>query len=197
MNNKNKLFNIVFKILSLLFLGIIALITIDFFDTSKSYTTPEIIILVCIALINILGDAFDSFQIGNLISIKRENNNLKEQIKTMSQVMNNINNITVTTGAEVTMQKGDTSSCEDNEQDSEISQTRKENKLISKYLERYNLDNTTVIRNAVIKINNYFENSNMPFDCYVKSEDKEQFIETKLLVPMHDKFYSYINNSSM
>ena len=28
----------------------------------------------------------------------------------------------------------------------------------------------------------------MPFDCYIKSKDTEQFIETKLF-PMHDKFY--------
>ncbi len=190
MNNKNKVFNIIFKILSLLFLGyIIALITIDFFDTSKSYTTTEIIVLMCIALIIVLGDAFDSFQIGNLISIKKENNNLKEQIKTMSQVMNNINNITITAGAEVAMKKEDATLNKHSEPNKATSSLIKENELISKYLERYNLNNATIIRDAIIRINNSFENSSMPFDCYLKSKNMEQFIEIKLLVPMHDNFY--------
>jgi len=72
MNNKNKVWTIIFRIFTiLLFAFIVFLVCYDFFDTSKSYLTTEIIIALCIAFVIVCIDSFDSFQIGSISKILR------------------------------------------------------------------------------------------------------------------------------
>lgn len=198
MNNKNKTWTIIFKIFTiLLFAFIIVLVCYDFFDTSKSYLTTEILIALSIALVVVCIDSFDSFQIGNILNIKRENKNLKEQNENLTKIISNINNNVYVNYAEVkqsTEEDKQIKLAKENEDcANEIdykSMTKKESKILDEYINKNGFETATIIRDAKLDLQNPFINENIIFDLYIKQENKEQFVEIKNLVPsMYDYYY--------
>ena len=198
MNNKNKVWTIIFKIFTiLLFAFVVFLVCYDFFDTSKSYLTTEILIALSIALVIVCIDSFDSFQIGNILNIKRENKNLKEHNESLTKIISNINNNVYVNYAEVkqsTEEDKQTKLTKVNEDcANEIdykSMAKKESEILDEYINKNGFENATIIRDAKLDLQNPFINEKIIFDLYIKQEDKEQFVEVKNLVPsMYDFYY--------
>lgn len=197
MNNKNKVWTIIFKIFTiLLFAFVVFLVCYDFFDTSKSYLTTEILIALSIALVIVCIDSFDSFQIGNILNIKRENKNLKEQNESLTKIISNINNNVYVNYAEVKQStekdKHTKLSNENEESTGEIdykSMAKKEAEILDEYISKNGFENATIIRDAKLDLQNPFINEKIIFDLYIKQDDKEQFVEVKNLVPSMYGYY--------
>lgn len=75
----------------LLFILIVALICVDFFDTSKDYLSYEIIVALCLVVIIVCLDSFDCFQLGNILRLERE----RKRIETDNKALREQNNILV------------------------------------------------------------------------------------------------------
>ncbi len=201
MNNKNKVWTIIFKIFTiLLFAFVVFLVCYDFFDTSKSYLTTEILIALCLAFVIACIDSFDSFQIGNILNIKRENKNLKEQNENLTKVIANINNtVCVNNYAEVKQATEEDRQTKFTKENEELNNGidyksihKKESEILNYYINKNGFQHATIIRDAKLDLQNPFIKENLLFDLYIKQEDKEQFVEVKNLVPsMYD--YYYIN----
>lgn len=202
MNNKNKVWTSLFKIFTiLLFVFIIVLICYDFFDTNKSYLTVEILIALGIAFIILCADSFDSFQIGNILSIKRENKNLKEQNDNLTKIISTINNtVCVNNFAEVKQsteedkqEKLANENTDNKNKEFICTSTYKEDelKIINKYISKYGFDNATIIRDAKLDLLNPLMREVL-FDVYIKQDNREQFVEVKSLVPSMYNF-TYVN----
>lgn len=199
MNNKNKVWTTIFKIfIILLFTFIIFLICYDFFDTSKNYITTEILIALSIALVLVCIDSFDSFQIGNILNIKRENKNLKEQNDNLTKVITNINNnVCINNYAEVKQSTEEDKKTKLSKENGDYIDrpdyrlmVQEESKILNDYIYKNGFENATIIRDAKLDLQNPFIKENLIFDLYIKQEDKEQFIEVKNLVPsMYDYYY--------
>lgn len=197
MNNKNKVWTIIFRIFTiLLFAFIIVLVCYDFFDTSKAYLTTEILIALSIALVIVCIDSFDSFQIGNILNIKRENKNLKEQNESLTKIISNINNNIYVNYPEVKQStekdKHTKLSNENEESTGEIdykSMAKKEAEILDEYISKNGFENATIIRDAKLDLQNPFINEKIIFDLYIKQDDKEQFVEVKNLVPSMYGYY--------
>lgn len=200
MNNKNKVWTIIFKIFTiLLFAFVVFLVCYDFFDTSKSYLTTEILIALSIALVIVCIDSFDSFQIGNILNIKRENRSLKEQNESLTKIISNINNNIYVNYAEVKQATEEDRQTKFTKENEELNNGidyksihQKESEILNHYINKNGFQNATIIRDAKLDLQNPFIKENLLFDLYIKQEDKEQFVEVKNLVPsMYD--YYYIN----
>lgn len=197
MNNKNKVWTIIFKIFTiLLFAFVVFLVCYDFFDTSKSYLTTEILIALCLAFVIVCIDSFDSFQIGNILNMKRENKNLKEQNDSLTKIISNINNNIYVNYAEVkqsTEEDKQTKLTKENEDcANEIdykSMAKKEAEILDEYISKNGFENATIIRDAKLDLQNPFINEKIIFDLYIKQDDKEQFVEVKNLVPSMYGYY--------
>ena len=201
MNNKNKVWTIIFKVfIILLFAFVVFLVCYDFFDTSKSYFTTEILIALCLAFVIVCIDLFDSFQIGNILNIKRENKNLKEQNESLTKIIANINNtVCVNNYAEVKQSTDEDklAKLEKENKENNISSfdnnppyKTEELKIINEYIDKYGFNNATIIRDAKLDLMNPLMRGAL-FDLDIKQGNQEQFIEVKHLVPsMYN--YAYI-----
>lgn len=198
MNNKNKVWTIIFRIFTiLLFALIIVLVCYDFFETSKHYLTMEVLIALSIAFVIVCIDSFDSFQIGNILNIKRENKNLKEQNDNLTKIISNINNNIYVNYAEVKQSTEDDKQAKLAKENEDFangidykSMLQEESKILNHYINTNGFENATIIRDAKLDLQNPFINENLIFDLYIKQEDKEQFIDVKNLVPsMYDYYY--------
>ena len=199
MNNKNKVWIVLFRILTIsLFSVVVFLVCYDFFDTNKSYLTTEILIALSIALVIVCIDSFDSFQIGSILNMKRENKNLKEQNDNLTKIIANINNtVCVNNYAEVRQSTEEDRQIKFTKENKEMNNTmdyksmhQKESEILNDYINRNGFENATIIRDAKLDLQNPFINENIIFDLYIKQEDKEQFVEVKNLVPsMYDYYY--------
>lgn len=201
MNNKNKVWTIIFKICTiLLFAFIVFLVCYDFFDTSKFYLTTEILIALCLVFVIVCIDSFDSFQIGNILNIKRENKNLKEQNENLTKIIANINNtVCVNNYAEVkqSTEEDKREKLANENNDNTISsydnnQFKTEDlKILNEYIDKYGFNNATIIRDAKLDLMNPLMREVL-FDLYIKQGNREQFIELKNLVPSMFN-YTYVN----
>ena len=197
MNNKNKLRIVLFRIFTiLLFSVVVFLVCYDFFDTSKSYLTTEILIALSIALVIVCIDSFDSFQIGSIINIKRENKNLKEQNENLTKIISNINNNIYVNYAEVKQSTEEDKQTKFTKENEELKNgmdyklmVKKESEILNDYINMKGFNNATIIRDAKLDLQNPFINENIIFDLYIKQEDKEQFVEVKSLVPSMYNYY--------
>lgn len=197
MNNKNKVWIVLFRIFTiLLFSVVVFLVCYDFFDTSKSYLTTEILIALSIALVIVCIDSFDSFQIGSIINIKRENKNLKEQNENLTKIISNINNNIYVNYAEVKQSTEEDKQTKFTKGNEELKNgmdyklmVKKESEILNDYINKKGFNNATIIRDAKLDLQNPFINENIIFDLYIKQEDKEQFVEVKSLVPSMYNYY--------
>ena len=208
MNNKNKVWLIIFRILTILLFGLIVfLICFDYFDTKAVHLSTEIIVSLIVLLVIVCIDSFDSFQIGNLLNMKKEKNivekenkNLKEQNLNLIKMVANINNNVSINFAEVKQATEEDKAREltNNNDKLDINETKcgttgqLEVETLNKYLHSKNYENATIIRDAKIDLSNPFMKESLIFDLYVKQGTEEEFIEIKYLVPsMYNYFYIY------
>lgn len=193
----------IFKIATvLLFILIVVLICIDFFDTTKNYISYEIIVALCLVVIIVCLDSFDCFQIGNILRLEREkkiiesdNKLLRDQYNTLvgivSSIQNNVkveNNFNVTPGDDKQKTQEDTANEIDTRKlNTESTAHIEQEELLSYIKERLQKDmlaKATIIWNPIL-------GSGAPhahphgsfFDLYIKQNNVEEFIEIKYLVP--------------
>ena len=208
MNKKNNIWSIIFKILTILmFCFLIFLICYDYFDVENTYISTEIIVALIIALVIVCIDSFDSFQIGNLLNMKKEkkliekeNKNLKEQNLNLMNLITNINNNISINIAEVKpatdtdkKTKSDVENLqEENEKSSSNTTSKLEFETLNKYIKMKHYDDATIIRDAKVDLSNPFMKESLIFDLYIKQDNIEEFVEIKYLVPsMYNYFYIY------
>ena len=208
MKKNNNVWSIILKCITiLLFAFIIALICVDFFDTDKTYFTAEIIIAIGISLVIACIEFFDSFQIGTIISLKRENKQIEkenEMLKNINANLTNImasinNNISINTYANITsasqeeinnannVEKENSMDLVDKNTNTNF-ETKSEFETLERYIQENNFLNSSIIKNAKMKIETPFMSKNLYFDLYIKNETNEEFVEVKNLVPSFSKF---------
>ncbi len=192
--------SIILKILAVILVCVFIFLAIfDFFNTEYTLTS-EIILLFCIALIIVCADAFDSFQIGSLINVKREKNliekeniALKEQNNTLiniaSALQNNIqiNNYTSEVKPANQREAAEKEKEEkiDRKMESSVAKRktdalfRDEMEILNEYIKRNSFENATIIRDAKIETPSNLQYKKMLFDAYIKTASEELFIEIK------------------
>lgn len=210
MESNNKISSKIYKTFTgvLLFLTIF-LICYDYFDIKYNHFSTEIIVALAIALVLSCLDTFDSFQIGNILNLKREKNiiekenkSLKEQNQNLIKIVSNINNnVTINYSAEVKQatdeEKEEKLTHEKHNKDIHddvdvIATSHIEQETLNKYLTIKNFENATIIRDAKIDLSNAFMQESLLFDLYIKKDNKEEFVDIKYLVPsMYNYFYIY------
>lgn len=193
----------IFKIATVLLFGlIIALICVDFFDTTKDYISYEIIVALCLAVIIVCLDSFDCFQLGNILRLEREkkrietdNKELREQnialVGIVSKIQNNVNvenNFNVTPGDDKEKTREDTTNEIDTRNPNIESTAHKEQEELLSYinerLQKDMLAKATIIWNPVLGAGApHTHPHGSLFDLYIKQNNVEEFIEIKYFVP--------------
>lgn len=189
-----------FKIATALLLClIVALICIDFFDTTKSYLSYEIIVCLCLVLIITCLDSFDCFQLGNILrlekekkSIEEDNKHLREQNNMLCSMVSNINNNIYIDSTRV-VPADDKNDLDDRNsvsintyEPNDESTGNLERELLLNYIKINNYQGATIIWEPKIESLTFPRLQERLFDLYIKQRDVEQFIEVKYLVPTLD-----------
>ena len=201
-----------FKIATALLLClIVALICIDFFDTTKSYLSYEIIVCLCLVLIITCLDSFDCFQLGNILrlekekkSIEEDNKHLREQNNMLCSMVSNINNniyidSTRVVPADDIDDSDDRNSVSINTYEPNAESTGSlERDLLLNYIKINNYQGATIIWEPKIESLTFPRLKERLFDLYIKQRDVEQFIEVKYLVPTLENLrYIYMQISAV
>lgn len=204
--NFKTILSVFFKIATALLLClIVALICIDYFDTTKSYLSYEIILSLCLVLIITCLDSFDCFQLGNILRLEKEkknieedNKHLREQNNMLCGMVSNINNNIYIDGTRVVPTDGKNETVGENYDsintyipNPESTGFRERNVLLN-YIKINNYEGATIIWDPKIESYTSSRLQSCLFDLYIKQKDVEQFIEVKYLVPTFEKLH-YIN----